>query len=76
MLPHPPVLRAVQTVVDKLKGAGHAVLPWEPYKHPYAVDLANRVYASDGGAVGQLIQFPSIQAINTLTAYLGHPFRT
>ncbi|KAJ0414339.1 amidase signature domain-containing protein [Aspergillus carlsbadensis] len=49
VLPHPPILRGVQTVVDKLSEAGHTVLPWEPYKHPYAVDLANRVYASDGG---------------------------
>ncbi|KAL2808217.1 amidase signature domain-containing protein [Aspergillus granulosus] len=49
VLPHPPVLRAVQTVVDRLSKAGHTILPWEPYKHPYAVDLANRVYASDGG---------------------------
>ncbi|KAG8421628.1 hypothetical protein J3458_003493 [Metarhizium acridum] len=76
VLPHPPVLRVVQTVVDKLKGAGHVVLPWEPYKHPYAVDLANRVYASDGGAARQLIRFSSIQAVNTLTACLGYPFRT
>ncbi|KAL2848589.1 amidase signature domain-containing protein [Aspergillus pseudoustus] len=49
VLPHPPILRAVQTVVDKLSDSGHTVLQWEPYKHPHAVDLANRVYASDGG---------------------------
>ncbi|KAL6912665.1 hypothetical protein FSST1_010425 [Fusarium sambucinum] len=49
VLPHPPVLRAVQKVVDKLGEAGHTVVPWEPYRHPYAVDLANRIYASDGG---------------------------
>ncbi|KJK93078.1 Acetamidase [Metarhizium anisopliae BRIP 53284] len=70
VLPHPPVLRAVQTVVDKLKGAGHAVLPWEPYKHPYAVDLANRVYASDGGAdihsALKLSGEPAIPNINDL----------
>jgi amidase len=49
VLPHPPVIRAVQKVVNKLSEAGHTVIPWEPYRHPYAVDLANRVYASDGG---------------------------
>lgn len=38
-------------VEDKLKAAGHSVSPWEPYKHPFAVDLANRVYAADGGTV-------------------------
>ncbi|CAH0053663.1 unnamed protein product, partial [Clonostachys solani] len=47
--PHPPVLRAVQTVVDLVKGAGHTVVPWEPYKHPHMVDLTNRIYSSDGG---------------------------
>ncbi|PWI66506.1 hypothetical protein PCL_04919 [Purpureocillium lilacinum] len=50
VLPHPPVLRAVDTVVTKAKEAGHTVVSWEPYKHPYAVDLANRIYAADGGA--------------------------
>ncbi|KAL5345357.1 Acetamidase [Pseudogymnoascus australis] len=50
VLPHPPVLRAVQTVINKLSEAGHTVLPWEPYKHAHGVDLANRIYASDGGA--------------------------
>lgn len=38
-------------VEDKLKAAGHSVSPWDPYKHPYAVDLANRTYAADGGTV-------------------------
>jgi len=50
VLPHPPILRGVKTVVNTLQGAGHNVLPWEPYEHPFAVDLANKVYASDGGA--------------------------
>ncbi|KAF5573256.1 glutamyl-tRNA(gln) amidotransferase subunit A [Fusarium pseudoanthophilum] len=49
VLPHPPILRAIQTVVDKLSEAGHTVLPWEPYRHSYAHDLANSIYASDGG---------------------------
>ncbi|KAH6988512.1 amidase signature domain-containing protein [Ilyonectria destructans] len=49
VLPHPPIIRAVETVVDKMQKAGHSVLPWEPYKHPYAVDLINKIYASDGG---------------------------
>jgi amidase len=54
-------------VVDKLSEAGHTVLPWEPYKHPYAVDLANRIYASDGGVVSRPVdshKFPAVP-INT-----------
>lgn len=50
VLPHPPILRGVQTVVKALRQAGHTVTDWEPYKHPFAVDLANKVYATDGGA--------------------------
>ena len=41
----------MKIVQDKFSAAGHAVSAWEPYKHPYAVDLANRVYAADGGTV-------------------------
>ena len=50
VLPHPPILRGIETVVSALKSAGHTVVPWEPYKHPYAVNLINGIYASDGGS--------------------------
>jgi amidase len=36
--------------VSALKTAGHNVFPWTPYKHDYAVDLINNIYASDGGS--------------------------
>jgi amidase len=39
----------VETVVSTLKAAGHNVFPWTPYKHDYAVNLINGIYASDGG---------------------------
>lgn len=32
-----------------MKKAGHTVFPWKPYKHDYAVNLINGIYASDGG---------------------------
>jgi amidase len=38
-------------VVDALKKNGHQVLPWKPYKHDFAVDLINGIYAADGCAV-------------------------
>jgi amidase len=31
-----------------MQKAGHHVFEWTPYKHPYAVDLINGIYASDG----------------------------
>jgi amidase len=43
------VLRAVQTVIDKVKEAGHTVTPWEPYKHDHAVDMIGKIYTADGG---------------------------
>jgi len=49
VLPHPPILRGIETVVSTLKAAGHNVFPWTPYKHNFAVDLINGIYASDGG---------------------------
>lgn len=51
VVPHPPILRGVQTVVDKMQQAGHRVVPWEPYKHSQAFNLINKIYASDGGTV-------------------------
>lgn len=33
-----------------MKKAGHTVFPWMPYKHDFALDLINGIYASDGGA--------------------------
>ncbi|RFU31613.1 hypothetical protein B7463_g4747, partial [Scytalidium lignicola] len=50
VLPHPPILRGVETVVKTLKNAGHNVVPWKPYKHDFAVELINNIYAGDGGA--------------------------
>ncbi|KAL6705441.1 Acetamidase [Coniothyrium glycines] len=48
VLPHPPILRGIDLVVDTLKSNGHKVLPWVPYKHDFAVDLINGIYAADG----------------------------
>jgi amidase len=49
VLPHPPILRGVETVVSTLKKAGHTVVEWKPYKHGFAVNLINGIYAGDGG---------------------------
>ncbi|KAF4635949.1 hypothetical protein G7Y89_g2150 [Cudoniella acicularis] len=49
VLPHPPILRGIETVVSTLKKASHTVFLWKPYKHDFAYDLINGIYASDGG---------------------------
>ena len=38
-------------VVSALKDKGHTVTPWKPYKHDFAVDMINGIYASDAGKV-------------------------
>ncbi|KAH6862570.1 acetamidase [Alternaria alternata] len=48
VLPHPPVLRGIERVMDVLERSQHKVLPWTPYKHDFAVDLANKIYGADG----------------------------
>ncbi|CAF4555030.1 unnamed protein product, partial [Rotaria sp. Silwood2] len=49
VMPHPPILRGIQMVVNALRRAGHTVVEWQPYKHKYAVDLVRKIYRADGG---------------------------
>ena len=51
VLPHPPVLRAVDTVVSTLKKNGHNLIEWTPYKHDLAVKMINGIFAADGSTV-------------------------
>lgn len=48
-MPHPPILRGVQQLVDALRQAGHTVVEWKPYKHQYGVGLASKLLSADGG---------------------------
>ncbi|KAF9693861.1 hypothetical protein EKO04_008108 [Ascochyta lentis] len=48
VLPHPPILRGIELVVEALKQNNHKVVPWVPHKHEFAVDLINKIYAADG----------------------------
>lgn len=50
-MPHPPILRAVRTTVEKLKQAGHNVVPWEPYKHDVPFYLLKELDKADAGTV-------------------------
>ncbi len=48
--PHPPVLRAIQEVVDKLKDVQSVeIVDWKPYKHDEAWSIISSLYFSDGG---------------------------
>lgn len=49
--PHPPVLRALKTVVDKLRNVeGIEIVDWQPYKHDYAWTIISSLYFCDGGS--------------------------
>lgn len=70
VLPHPPILRGIEKVTSVLKENGHKVVPWEAYRHPYAVDLIQGIYAADGGkdihAALKVSGEPAIPNINDL----------
>ncbi|KAL4977968.1 Acetamidase [Aspergillus desertorum] len=48
VLPHPPILRGIETTIAALKKAGHTVTPWTPYKHDFGHELISKIYAADG----------------------------
>ncbi|CAN8105459.1 unnamed protein product [Discula destructiva] len=47
--PHPPVLRALQVAVDKLKAAGVKVVDWAPYDHQRGWDIIAPLYFPEAG---------------------------
>ncbi|KAI9831132.1 MAG: hypothetical protein M1819_005220 [Sarea resinae] len=49
--PHPPIIRALKDVAEKLKSAGVEVVDWKPYKHDLAWEIIASLYFSDGGAL-------------------------
>lgn len=49
--PHPPILRALDDVAEKLRGVpGIEVIEFAPYKHDEAWTIISSLYFADGGA--------------------------
>ena len=47
--PHPPVMRALKEVAEKLKGVeGVEIVDWKPYKHDEAWEVISSLYFCDG----------------------------
>jgi Asp-tRNA(Asn)/Glu-tRNA(Gln) amidotransferase A subunit family amidase len=47
--PHPPVMRALKEVVEKLRATpGVEVVDWKPYKHDYAWERIASLFYADG----------------------------
>jgi amidase len=49
-------------VTSTLKNNGHTLVPWKTYRHAWAVDTTNKIYAADGSAVSRLP--PSTPQVN------------
>lgn len=47
--PHPPVLRALNTAVGRLRAAGVKVVDWEPHDHQRGLDIHTSLCFPDGG---------------------------
>ncbi|KAM0145531.1 hypothetical protein ACHAQE_011219 [Botrytis cinerea] len=48
--PSPPLTRALNEVVEKLKKVpGVEIIEWKPYQHDKAMKILTKLYASDGG---------------------------
>lgn len=55
--PHPPVIRALKEVSEKLKAAGVNIVEWDSHRVYEAVEVANASYTADGNsAVFQRLQ--------------------
>ncbi|KZF19859.1 amidase [Xylona heveae TC161] len=49
VLPHPPITRAIDETVAKLKAHGHEVIEWEPPSHKEAFEIIWSLFVMDGG---------------------------
>ena len=47
--PTPPIRRGVRTAADRLRAAGHSVIPWDCRLHREANDIIGQFFLSDGG---------------------------
>lgn len=76
VLPHPPILRGLETVKDVVQKAGHTIVEWQPYKHEYAYNLINSIYAGDGGAgksSSGFVEFTTADIVQIYTACYQNP---
>ncbi|RDI79023.1 ATP-dependent DNA helicase II subunit 1 [Venturia inaequalis] len=64
VLPTPPVARALEETVAKLKAAGHEIVDWAPDGHKEAITMLSRMFVADGG-----------NSVRTILDPVGEPFR-
>ncbi|QDS74838.1 hypothetical protein FKW77_002861 [Venturia effusa] len=64
VLPTPPVARALEETVAKLRAAGHEIVDWTPDGHKKAVQILGRMFVADGG-----------NSVRNILDPVGEPFR-
>ncbi|KAI0299765.1 general amidase [Multifurca ochricompacta] len=50
VLPHPPIIRALEITKNTLIAAGHEVIDWKPYKHDELYEVTKGIWAAAGDA--------------------------
>ncbi|KAF2436723.1 amidase [Tothia fuscella] len=69
--PHPPVLRALKKVVDKLKEIeGVELIDWKPYKHDLAWEIIASLYFADGALEDKVAIAASGEPYRPLTNFI------
>ncbi|KAE8370242.1 amidase signature domain-containing protein, partial [Aspergillus caelatus] len=46
---HPPIQRALDHLVSKLRSAGHEIVTWDPVGHAGIINIQDQYYTADGG---------------------------
>ncbi|KAI0260490.1 general amidase [Gloeopeniophorella convolvens] len=72
VVPHPPVIRALEITKQALIAAGHDVIDWKPYKHGEIYAVTRDIWAAAGeedyAAVTSLTGEPIIRSMSGLDA--------
>jgi amidase len=71
VLPHPPIIRAIKALSDKLRlASGLEVVDFPLYKHDEAWAIASSLYFTDGGEADVKAMTESIEPILPLTQWI------
>ncbi|KAI1205783.1 amidase signature domain-containing protein [Annulohypoxylon truncatum] len=49
MRPHPPIIRVLLSLVEKLQAAGHEIVEWNADLHAECIQVMDEFYTADGG---------------------------
>ncbi|KAL8847886.1 MAG: hypothetical protein Q9221_007097 [Calogaya cf. arnoldii] len=71
--PHPPITRALRTVIEAVEAAGYETLTWEPPAHRKGAELHSTILDADGRAdVFQQLSLSGEPLISELVPEFGH----